>query len=96
MKLYLLFSVVASFEIQVFWSDELLRLHQGSGYILLLLQRFGVADIKQHPWFLEELPDGALDMNNTLMQQAHSLDEVGNLPFVVLQQQPEARGNDTK
>ena len=49
--------------------------------MLLLLQRFGVADIKQHPWFLENLPDGALDFNNTLMQQAHSLDEVGNLPF---------------
>ncbi len=55
-------------------------LYPGSQWVLLLLQRFGVADIKQHPWFLEDLPDGALDMNNTLMQQAHSLDEVGNLP----------------
>ena len=48
--------------------------------MLLLLQRFGVADIKQHPWFLENLPDGALDFNNSVMQQAHSLDEVWYLP----------------
>eukprot|EP00891_Asterochloris_glomerata_P003766 jgi/Astpho2/3766/fgenesh1_pg.00060_%23_64_t len=50
------------------------------------VNRFGVADIKQHPWFLEDLPDGALDMNSTLMQQAHSLDEKEALVNNIIQQ----------
>ena len=53
--------------------------------MLLLLQRFGIADIKQHPWFLENLPDGALEFNNTLMQQAHSLDEVSALFQLIIE-----------
>ena len=32
-----------------------------------MLQRTSLAGIKQHPWFLEDLPEGALAMNDVFL-----------------------------
>lgn len=48
------------------------------------LQRMPLAGIKQHPWFLEDLPDGALAMNDVFLMDhmKPKLEHVSAPPWV--------------
>ena len=43
-------------------------------------KRLSMEGIKRHPWFLKDLPPGALDMNDFYLQAPPFLDQVRPLP----------------